>query len=109
MCDGLMQRTMTFLEANIDFTVIMDNIFTASAKVLPLPVDGAGTGSIVNGAHLMSEPNDDSMTDMTKSVAFRRNMTKQMQLKVTKQLMTLCSCLYERPLVFAQSQSAISM
>ena len=33
MCEKLIQRTMTFTEANVDFSVVMDNIFTASAQV----------------------------------------------------------------------------
>ena len=33
MCQKLIQRTMTFTEANVDFSVVMDNIFTASAQV----------------------------------------------------------------------------
>ena len=31
-----------------------------------------------------------------------------MESKVVKQLMTLCSCLFEKPLIFTQSQSSMS-
>lgn len=33
MCEKLMQKTMSFLEANIDFNVVMDNVFTVSASL----------------------------------------------------------------------------
>ena len=103
MREKLIQRTMTFTEANVDFSVVMDNIFTASAQVT-----FENQSQSAGGAMLTTQNEDAMQKDLAKSVAFRKSMTKQMESKVTKQLMTLCSCLFEKPLIFTQSQSSMS-
>lgn len=103
MREKLIQRTMTFTEANVDFSVVMDNIFTASAQVT-----FENQSQSAGGAILTTQNEDAMQKDLAKSVAFRKSMTKQMESKVTKQLMTLCSCLFEKPLIFTQSQSSMS-
>ena len=71
MREKLIQRTMTFTEANVDFSVVMDNIFTASAQVT-----FENQSQSAGGAILTTQNEDAMQKDLTKSVAFRKSMTK---------------------------------
>ena len=43
------------------------------------------------------------------SIAFKKSLTLQVKQKVVQQLVTLCSCLYEKPVIFAQVPSLTPM
>jgi hypothetical protein len=102
MNQKLAQKTATFCEANIDFKIFMDNVFliasqteaSASDKMVSLR---AAKLSQSQTYQVSSQGNE---WDHSKSIAFKQTLTSMQQQKITKQLLTLCSCLSENPLIY---------
>ena len=71
----LVGRTVTFLEANVDFTVVMDNIFTVSSTMEQSAGDPEQLRRLPSNilpTRSMSQLADENIQDhLSKSVAFR--------------------------------------
>ena len=105
MNEKLVSRTQSFIEANIDYQVFFDNIFTVSTAA-----EKAQQGAQRSLRKLTSSLilNTDGEADISKSIALRRSLTKQVQSRIVKQLLCLCSTLYEKPVIFAQKNSVMT-
>jgi len=103
----LAQKTMTFLEANIDFQIYMDNIFLVNTAS-ELQKTDAFVGYKVAEAQ-GTKPTYlralEEGQDLKKTIGFRVSVTRQVSRKIVNQLLTLCSCLYEKPRIYSQKES----
>ena len=79
MHEKLVSRIMSFVEANIDFEVFTDNIFTVSS--IP-DTNLAQSSPRASSQFPMSRGIDER--DFTKSIAFRKYLTVQVNIQVVK-------------------------
>ena len=78
---------MSFIEANIDFQVYRDNLFTATSKPDAMMEKALSQTGWQSSLHLNS---DCGVEDFNKSIAFKKNVTKAEITKIAKQLKTVC-------------------
>ena len=99
MNEKLSQKMMTFTEANVDFQVYMDNVFLLNISAKKEGIAGYKAAN-ASGTRPASLPTVEEGEDLIKTIGFRVSLTRQVKTKIVSQLMTLCSCLYEKPRIF---------
>ena len=108
MRQKLVTRIMSFVEANCDFQVVTDNIFTVNIELSEEPNPSMKQRQQKELLRRSSLSHGVDVQSMAKNITFRRSLIKRHCNNLVSQLMTVCSSLYEDPLIFAHKNSQMS-